>query len=322
MRKVSYSCDRCGKPLKPKFVMKMNISIQKGTESVDKKPYDFCCPCYLFIKSVFTDALKVTESADEQVQQIEQDNMMLNASDNFKTEQTQVIKDAEEISETEQKQVIKDAEKKNEIVGEIIGEPKRRCISTKLSIEQAFRESGNSGEFKTGLITKEEHDEILRLYVEEGMTWDVISIKLNRLPRGIKRTINTAIKSGEVDRLRNKFEKQKEVKSAAAVKCTDTGVIKSSTNSIPKEPAVPILSESAEEAEDASDNTGSGVSNGGVKHDSYTAPPQKEVINGKSYDVGGVLALAKAGWSYDAIADERHYDKDIVIFIVEKYMHS
>lgn len=137
-------------------------------------------------------------------------------------------------------------------------------------------EKGDRSGMKLGSIDIEERNEILRLYVEENLNADQIAEKMNRLPRGIKRTINSAKKSGELNRLMAVFQ-----------------------------------SKQTEESDDESDE---------ISDDSYATSPQKEVIDGKSYDVGGILALAKAGWTFRMIAGEKHYDEDVVRIIIEKYM--
>lgn len=154
--------------------------------------------------------------------------------------------------------------------------------------EPAASENG----LKLGPISKEEKDEILRLFVETNLNADQIAAKMNRLPRGIKRAFNSAAKSGELDRLKEAFaEKKRQAKAA----------------------------EEAVEEDLSEKNIGSGASNAGIVRDGYTAAPKTEVINGKRYDVGGILALHNAGWGLKMIADERHYDQDVVRIIIEKY---
>lgn len=160
----------------------------------------------------------------------------------------------------------------------------------------------------TGLISPDERQEILRLYVQEGLNADQIAAKLNRLPRGIKRTIHTAEKTG-------KLKQMQDAKiSVSGLKPSDEKKVSDLAGSLASQ-----LMVSEEEVTER--NQGSGASNAAILRDSYTTAPQTEVIQGRRYDVGGVLALAKAGWPVDKIAEERHYDEDVVMIILEKYLH-
>lgn len=136
----------------------------------------------------------------------------------------------------------------------------------------SIKEGQNVSGLITGPIKEADRREILRLYVEEGMDPDMIAKKMNRLPRGIKRAINTAEKTGELAELLSKAKKDNE-------------------NA--------ILSE--------------------IMGDGYQAAPKTEVINGKKYDVGSILALKKAGWKISDIAAEKHYDETAVALLLEKY---
>lgn len=160
----------------------------------------------------------------------------------------------------------------------------------------------------TGLISPDERQEILRLYVQEGLDADQIAAKLNRLPRGIKRTIHTAEKTG-------KLKQMQDAKiSVSGLKPSDEKKVSDLAGSLASQ-----LMVSEEKVTER--NQGSGASNAAILRDSYTTAPQTEVIQGRRYDVGGVLALAKAGWPVDKIAEERHYDEDVVMIILEKYLH-
>lgn len=138
----------------------------------------------------------------------------------------------------------------------------------------------------TGPISLEERAQILLLFVENGMAPEQIAKKMRRLPKGINRAINAARKSGELDKLRQ----------TVSSNCAD------------------------EEEDGPGRDSGSGVSNANITKDAYTAPPQVDFINGKRYDVGCILALNSAGWSPHEIANEKHYDEDVVRVIIEKYV--
>lgn len=275
MRTITYKCDRCKKPITSRGVTRINATIQRGKDPVEKQNLDFCSTCFLAIKRSFIQALNMdTETAEELVSEV-------------KTEPV--------ISETKTEPEAKHAEKP-------AGKP---AINPEPAINPAvkpepverIKESG-AGEngLKLGPISQDEKNEILRLFVECGLTPDQIAAKMNRLPRGIKRAINSATKSGEIDSMKAAFaEKQRLAKEAAET------------------------AEASIEEDLSEKNIGSGASNAGIMRDSYVTGPKTEVINGKRYDVGGIMALHNAGWGSAMIAEERHYDQDVVRIIIEKY---
>ena len=275
MRTITYKCDRCKKPITSRGVTRINATIQRGKDPAEKQNLDFCSTCFLGIKRSFIQALNMdTETAEELVPEV-------------KTEPV--------ISETKTEPEAKHAEKP-------AGKP---AINPEPAINPAvkpepverIKESG-AGEngLKLGPISQDEKNEILRLFVECGLTPDQIAAKMNRLPRGIKRAINSATKSGEIDSMKAAFaEKQRLAKEAAEA------------------------AEASIEEDLSEKNIGSGASNAGIMRDSYVTGPKTEVINGKRYDVGGIMALHNAGWGSAMIAEERHYDQDVVRIIIEKY---
>lgn len=255
MRKITYTCDRCGKPLNSKLVFKLNVAKQKGSDTVEKKSFDFCSPCFLHVKTAFQDALKMEEMTEEKPTSLKADPV-----DQI-TEQT-VEKPAIEITETK---------------------------------------------LITGPISDADRTEILRLYIQDELSPEDIAVKMHRLPRGIKRAINTALKTGEMEMLRERFlHPAAEITDQVSEPEPEKGVVDDSE------------SEKAEEEDDK--DRGFIASNARVLKDGYTAPPKTELINGKRYDIGSILALARAGWSAAKIADERHYDTDIVQYVIETYL--
>lgn len=56
-----------------------------------------------------------------------------------------------------------------------------------------------------------------------------------------------------------------------------------------------------------------------VSPDDCEFSSKMEYVNGKLYDVGSILALAKARWSAKDIAGDKHYDEDVVRMLLEKY---
>ena len=261
MRTITYKCDRCRKPITSRGVTRINATIQRGKDPAEKQNLDFCSTCFLAIKRSFIQALNMdAETAEEMVPET-------------KTEPA--------ISET-----------KTEPAAKRAGKP-----AVKPEPVERIKESG-AGEngLKLGPISQDEKNEILRLFVECGLTPDQIAAKMNRLPRGIKRAINSATKSGEIDSMKAAFaEKQRLAKEAAEA------------------------AEASIEEDLSEKNIGSGASNAGIMRDSYVTGPKTEVINGKRYDVGGIVALHNAGWGSAMIAEERHYDQDVVRIIIEKY---
>lgn len=257
MRKITYSCNRCGKILNPKLVFKLNVTKQKGSDAVEKMVLDFCSPCFLHMKTAFQDALKM----EEELAAEKQEALKADFTDSI-MEQT-AEKPAVEITETK---------------------------------------------LITGPISAEDRTEILRLYIQEELSPEDIAVKMHRLPRGIKRAINTALKTGEMEILWKKFSHPDVAEQEPASE------LEPEQEKSEPEPA----QEKTEEEEDK--DRGFIMSNARVLKDGYTAPPKTELINGKRYDVGGILALARAGWPANKIADERHYDTDIVQYVIETYL--
>lgn len=262
MRTITYKCDRCRKPITSRGVTRINATIQRGKDPAEKQNLDFCSTCFLAIKRSFIQALDMNaETAEELVPETK--------------------------TEPAAKHAGKPAAKPEPAINPAVKpEPVER-----------IKESG-AGEngLKLGPISQDEKNEILRLFVECGLTPDQIAAKMNRLPRGIKRAINSATKSGEIDSMKAAFaEKQRLTKEAAEA------------------------AEASIEEDLSEKNIGSGASNAGIMRDSYVTGPKTEVINGKRYDVGGIMALHNAGWGSAMIAEERHYDQDVIRIIIEKY---
>ena len=285
MRTITYKCDRCKKPITSRGVTRINATIQRGKDPAEKQNLDFCSTCFLAIKRSFIQALNMdAETAEELVPET-------------KTEPA--------ISETKTEPTAKHAGKPA-VKSEPAGKPAiKPAINPESAINPAvkpepverIKESG-AGEngLKLGPISQDEKNEILRLFVECRLTPDQIASRMNRLPRGIKRAINSATKSGEIDSMKAAFtEKQRLAKEAAEA------------------------AEASIEEDLSEKNIGSGASNAGIMRDSYVTRPKTEVINGKRYDVGGIMALHNAGWGSAMIAEERHYDQDVVRIIIEKY---
>ena len=277
MRTITYKCDRCKKPITSRGVTRINATIQRGKDPAEKQNLDFCSTCFLAIKRSFIQALNMdAETAEELVPEI-------------KTEPA--------ISETKTEPTAKHAGKpavKSEPA--VKPEPVMKPAVKPEPVERIKESGAGENGLKLGPISQDEKNEILRLFVECRLTPDQIASRMNRLPRGIKRAINSATKSGEIDSMKAAFaEKQRLAKEAAEA------------------------AEASIEEDLSEKNIGSGASNAGIMRDSYVTGPKTEVINGKRYDVGGIMALHNAGWGSAMIAEERHYDQDVVRIIIEKY---
>lgn len=236
MRKTTYVCDRCKKPLTGRGATKINLSLQKGANSVEKETFDFCTPCFIKVRSAFFNEM----------------NQLVSNADDELDEHATPAKD----------------------------KPKDTPKSKKESNEGLV----------TGPIGNEERTRILKLYIEDELTPEEIGAKINRATRGIRRAITMAERSGELTRLKKEYEVK--------------------------------MAKRAAEQEIKEDRCGSGASNSNLKYDIYTKPPQMEIVDGKVYDVGCILSLLNAGWSIDKIADERAYDEDVVMMLIEKHMPS
>lgn len=256
MRTILYTCNGCGKSLQSRSVIKVNVHIQRGNSQIEKKVFDFCSPCFLRSKSAFLNSMKPEEE------------ILTEAA-----AELVVLPDDEPV---------------------VLPDERTKALAIK-SKDTAFKpeKDADRNTMVLGPISAEERVEILRLHVENGLSADQIAKKLNRLPKGIKRALNSALKSGELDSMQRKLQEKHAIMNAQL---------------------------SNIDAEICESNPSSGASNAGVKIDSYTVPSQTEVIYGRRYDVGGILSLAKAGWPCDKIAEEKHYDVDVVRVITEKYL--
>lgn len=277
MRNTTYTCDRCGKTMKPKFATKLNMTIQKGDNPAEKKPYDFCSTCFLRVKSAFLDSLRIPADREP----VEQMEPVMEKD----TAREQAVKSAKDVP------VGQAATMDMPVTEQIKGTAAEQEKTDAQDGSTAGHGIMDAGQHVLGPISPDERMEILRLYVYDGLSAEQIAAKMNRLTKGIRRAINSAMKSGELDRMRKEKDASLEMQAN-----TD---------------AVDYTRE---------DTAGSGASNAGIMKDAYTAPPNMETINGKRYDVGCILALSNAGWPTDEIAKERHYDEDVVRLILEKYL--
>lgn len=150
----------------------------------------------------------------------------------------------------------------------------------------------------SGPINAAEKTEFLRLYVSEGLEIEEIAKRMHRLTKGVRRAIHSMEKSGEMESYRKKLDEEQKTAQSAIHN---------------------LLTASNEEDDAVEDNTGSGATNAGISKDAYTGKALTTVYEGKRYDVGGIMALYKAGWKTADIASEKNYDEDVVRLIIEDY---
>lgn len=299
MRTVSYKCDRCGKPMTGRSAVKITVSLQRGVEPAEKISHDFCQKCFVKVKKGFALSMSDDELLDMPEPKPEPKPEAAPES------KPAAVPEAEPVSEMPKARLVSEVEKSGSsykfavetgVLKPALREQKDEAVPAGGTPKDEAVPAGdtpNDGGILMGPLSKEEHALILKLHVEEGLDADAIAAKLNRLPRGIKRCINTALKTGVLDRMKAVFAEKKE-----------------------KPVPVPDMTE----CEEPEPYAGSGVSNAGIMKDGYTAPPQTEAVDGKRYDVGAILALARARWSPKDIASEKHYDEDVVRMLLEKYM--
>lgn len=267
MRTITYKCDRCGKPVTSRVCVKINMTIQRGSEPSEKKTFDCCTKCMLAIKKAFVMACTMDDEGTSEATQ--QDD---------RPEEESYVQDKPAAEEAPVKILI---EQDKPLHTEAAGTQPKASADSPIQ-EEHIDPNG----LRRGPISVQEKNEMLDMYVNKGISAEVIAEKLHRAPKGVSRALNAARKDGTLDRLLEKKEK-------AA-----------------KEDAI-------EETMDYAG--GSGASNAGILKDAYTAPPRSGTIDGRRYDIGGVMALANAGWDAGKIAEERHYDVDVVRLILEQY---
>lgn len=397
MKSIFYVCDRCGKPAAAVSVMKISLHMQKGSSPAEAKEYDFCPSCFTVIQNAFLDVLKYKNTIDARP------SVSVPAGplkpDNDKRAKTALPK--------------------------LIDAP---CL-----------EEENAPSLVRGPITKQQKQEILRLFVENGLSPEQIAGKIRRLPNAVSRVIQFASKTGELGKLYDKFlvseptdadkpvlagktepdtggtgnamqpdavdaghdvempsakpvgrpgnlpgvsdtvvrhtepalgipvcgqseqaegkpvpdidvkaavgqskaqapVEEKDLKVKVSIQDQpETGAFikkekqpaqnipaKGTRVSVKKEkPVQDILIRDPDgqpKANRLGRDIGSGITNGGILKDGYVSPPKIQVIGGKRYDIGCILALARAGWPVDKIADEKQYDTGIVKAVMKKYL--
>lgn len=269
MRTITYKCDRCGKPVTSRVCIKINMTVQRGSEPSEKKTFDYCTKCMLAIKKAFAEAC-VMDDGEASGCVLEHEGRAAAVPESAQGN-APAATEPEEETRTEQDKL-----------------PHTEAVRpTDAPLDSIIQEEHADGDgLRRGPISIQERNEILDMYVNQGLSADVIAEKLHRALKGVSRALNASRKDGTLDRLLK--EKEKAVKEDTIEETTDYA-------------------------------GGSGASNAGILKDGYTAPPRSGTIDGRRYDIGGVMALANAGWDAGKIAEERHYDVDVVRLILEQY---
>lgn len=179
MRTVTFICDKCGKAIRSENATKLNINLQRGKDSVKKTSHDFCSPCFLAMKKAWKAALSEKPVKKVSVNQPVTSNVSI---DKLASTQAPLLP-----QDTDTAKV-----------------PKKRGRKPKPVNPEDWL---NRTEIVYGVIKAPEKAFILKLHVEEGLSADEIAAKIHRIPKGIKRAIGSAAKSGELDRLRSEFQK-------------------------------------------------------------------------------------------------------------------
>lgn len=283
MRTVTYTCDRCKKTIAARAAVKLNISLQRGSDGMEKRSFDFCTRCFLAVKKEFLAAVGVDDAQEEHEASPPQkpDGPALTAGQPVRTEAGHVdrlkLVPTGQIGQTEDRPAYGASTSLVERPGPMDKPVPRPEPASSGRVAKPAQDG-----LKHGRIGDDEKAEILDLFVNGGKSVEAIAERLNRSTRGVARAINTAAKDGTIDRM--------------------------------KMEAAAIEEELVKEA-----SGGSGAKNAGILRDSYTMSPKLGTLDGRRYDVGGILALAGAGWPAGKIAEEKNCDVDAVRLIIEKY---
>lgn len=197
MRTVTFTCDRCGKKIASTNATKLNITLQRGRDSVEKKTFDFCSPCFVKMKKMWKNALSGIEPATKVTKSA-------TIEERSKTE----ISNTESIATNESKLMPVSIAEDNTSSEKPV--PKKRGRKPKPVNPEEWL---NRTEIARGSIKAPEKDFILKLYAVDGLSVEEISKKLHRHMKGINQAINLAMKSGELDKLKGQSEKTKEEQS-------------------------------------------------------------------------------------------------------------
>ena len=302
MRTVTYKCDRCGKPMTSRTAVKLNTVLQRGNDASEKKNQDFCAKCFLVMKKAWANALSmdgdepVTAETEEIVKDEPKVSKPCAPKDGPDKEKVPGLARPVRFVHTDyvKKKLPEQKEDKTPEPETTKEESKKRGCKPK-PVELPV--PGEDG-MVSGPINAAEKTEFLRLYVSEGLEIEEIAKRMHRLTKGVRRAIHSMEKSGEMESYRKKLDEEQKTAQSAIHN---------------------LLTASNEEDDAVEDNTGSGATNAGISKDAYTGKALTTVYEGKRYDVGGIMALYKAGWKTADIASEKNYDEDVVRLIIEDY---
>lgn len=351
MRETIYTCDKCGKRVEASLAVRINISMVEGKNPQEKKTLDLCPKHFAALRDSITNWMEkkttsfvesednkvlstYTPPASEEVEATPAVRQILVGESGGSIEETKSPLEVDQAECTkEDGQNHSSCEQSDEKAPDAVngethstedeghqlaafakeatnGSSSREEATDRelyheveaadsFTSQEASEESeGEDTSLKTGPIGPAEKDRIFRLYIIDKLSPEEIAAKLHRSPKGVKRSITCAKSSGEFDTRKTALLMEE---NRERVKSRDFQEDDSSIRE---------------------DYEGSGASNVGVQTDSYTEPPKTEVIGGKRYDVGGILALARCGWSVKDIANEKHYDEAIVSSICRRYNDS
>lgn len=268
MRKVTFTCDGCGKQVTSVGTTKLNVNLQRGKDSTEKLCFDFCSPCFLKMKKGWKNLMAGKEPVVEEIKKVPIEELA----------PTQVPAIEPPGPKLEDKVFLVESQTASAVLeNKDVPVPKRRGRKPKPINPEDWL---NRTEITYGVIKPAEKAYILKLHVEEGLTAEEISEKIHRLPKGIKRAISSAEKSGELDRLKEEFDRSEPQESETLDNRTER------------------------------------------MRSSYIMPEKSEIIDGEKYDIGGIMALSKAGWPASEIAKEKGYDEDVVRILLERQKQS
>lgn len=281
MRTITYTCDRCGKKLTSSSATKLNTTIFRGLDSSEKKNYDFCSKCFLKMKKAWERALKDMGNATEEPDPVPKTKPVI---DELPVTQPPILDDTVRIPTVPPAEPKEWKPKAKPVIEHTVTPVKEEPVAPAKRRGRP-KKPVDTDQWKTrteivqGVIKPWEKELILKFYVEDGLTTDEIAEKLHRLPKGIKRTISSAEKSGELDKLKAKAKEHMEG-SGEDIRNVDIF--------------------------------------GRCQRSTYIGPSDIQEIDGVRYDIGAIMAFHNAGWGASKIAEENiKWDEDIIRVIIE-----
>ena len=296
-RTVSYKCDRCRDPVAPKSVVRIAVNIQEGGRDARKKSLDFCPECFAVLSAAYESAMRaVPEHPDPVPAEAAPAQERAPATDSCSGIGQEACQEQPPAAAQDPGKAHGQAQAPHQ------SEAPDESVDAAASADAVPR----ADDLVLGPISDDERMEILRLHAVEGLPADEIAKRMRRLPKGVKRAINSAEKSGELARIRDSFQGAEPGRGPEGP-ATERAIQETASSAAETDP---------DEEEDGPESTG--VSNARVGRSSYVAPPLVDRIGGKKYDTGCILALARAGWPAEEIAKERNYDLAVVKHLMKQ----